>query len=342
MRKIYFTCGPSQLYPTVPNHIKNALRENILSISHRSKRFEEIFSSTQKSLRKLMAIPKNFHIFFLSSSLEAMERTIENCVEKQSAHFVNGSFSQKWMETAIAENRKVKLDKKAELICLTQNETSTGESIPLQIIYSIKKTYTKALIALDIVSSAPYIDVDFSKIDLAFFSVQKGFGLPSGMGVLLVNDTAVKISDRLKKKGIFTGGYHSFADLIEKEKINQTPETPNVLAIYLLGKVCREMNKKGIAKIRKETENKARIIYNFFDNHPKYKPEVEKIELRSVTTININVGNDKNKIMQKLASKGLSVSSGYGKFKETHIRIANFPAHSIKSTRKLLNLIGYN
>src|SRR5258706_11076525 len=101
MNKIYFTPGPSQLYPTVRKHIDEALAEDIGSISHRGKKFEELFSQTVTNLRMLLKVPQTRRIFFLSSGTEAMERVIENCVKKESFHFVNGSFSKRFFDTAV-------------------------------------------------------------------------------------------------------------------------------------------------------------------------------------------------------------------------------------------------
>ena len=80
MKKIFFTVGPSQIYPTIPNHIKNALKENVFSLSHRSEEFINIYKNTAKNLRILLNIPSTHHIFFTSSALEGMERTIQNTV----------------------------------------------------------------------------------------------------------------------------------------------------------------------------------------------------------------------------------------------------------------------
>ena len=100
MKKIFFTPGPSQNYTTIEKHIKRALADNILAISHRSKLFQEIYADTVKNLRELLKIPDNYSVFFLSSATEAMERVIENCVESKSFHFVNGSFSERFFLTA--------------------------------------------------------------------------------------------------------------------------------------------------------------------------------------------------------------------------------------------------
>ena len=43
MKKIYFTPGPTELYPTTISHFKKGFSEHIGSISHRSKEFQEIY-----------------------------------------------------------------------------------------------------------------------------------------------------------------------------------------------------------------------------------------------------------------------------------------------------------
>ena len=354
MKKIFFTPGPSQLFPTVPLHIKNALRDGILSVSHRGYPFEGFFQNIEDSLKRFLGIPEKHHIFFLSSATEAMERIIENCVEKYSFHFVNGSFSERFYQVAIELKKKaqknevqlgmgfnfknIKIPKHTELICFTQNETSTGVLTDVSNIYAIKKQYPEKLVALDIVSSVPYVKVDFNLIDLVFFSVQKGIGLPAGLGVLIVSPKAIEKSKHLKDKNNNTGSYHNFYELLKYGEKNQTPETPNVFNIYLLSKVIEDMLKIGIDKIRTDTEKKANLLYKFFDNHLKYKPFVSDINTRSKTVLTINVTDPKS-LIKELKSKGLIVGSGYGKLKDSQIRIANFPSHSIRDIKTLLKNI---
>src|SRR5882762_5440536 len=152
---VFFTPGPAQLYPTVKKHIQTALETNICSISHRSKQFEEIFSSTIANIKKLFNIPKNYHVFFLSSGTEAMALTILNCVDTESFHFVNGSFSKRFFKIAEAlrkEPKKIEVDfgkgfdftnlnipQSTEVICFTHNETSTGVFTLLKEVYPLRK-----------------------------------------------------------------------------------------------------------------------------------------------------------------------------------------------------------
>lgn len=305
-------------------------------------------------MKKVLAVPFNYHVFFTASSLEAMERILQNCVYRQSFHFVNGAFSQKfydfaWQLGLKAEKteatfgqgfdfEKIKIPRKTELICLAQNETSSGVALPMAEVYQLKKLYPDKLIALDIVSSAPYVKIDFSKIDLAFFSVQKGFGLPAGLAVLLVNNEAMaKAKFLAKKKSI--GTYHSFLSFLEYAKKGQSPETPNVLGIYLLGKVTEDMLKKGIGQIRQETEKKSKMIYNFFDQHQRFKPFVKNENYRSKTTIVIDAAGRSKEIGERLKEKGAIIGRGYGKFKDQHIRLVNFPSQQINDVKTLLKLL---
>ena len=353
MQKIFFTPGPTQLYPNVAKYIKEALKEEVCSISHRGNKFQQIFHNTTESLRKLLNIPEGHHIFFLSSATEAMERLIENCVANKSYHFVNGAFSERFLTIAQELGKKpekydaewgkgfnfnFKIPEYAELVAFTQNETSTGAAINMADIYAIKDKNKDKIVAVDVVSSAPFVDVDYNKVDSAFFSVQKGFGMPAGLGVLIANNKCIEKSEYLQYKNYNVGSYHNFPSLLKSANKNQTPETPNVLGIYLLGNICDELHKHGMEKIRKETEKKASLIYNFFDAHEAYKPFVLDKGIRSKTVIAINASNSAT-LIKKLSDHGFIVGSGYKELKEKQIRIANFPMHKINDVKEMLSLI---
>ena len=350
---IFFTPGPSQLYPTVEQHINNAFAEDILSISHRSERFHEIYKSAIDNIRLLLGVPQDFSIFFLSSATEAMERIIQNTVEIKSFHFVNGSFSKKFCDIGLnlkknassnnielgewCDIKKIQISPTTELIALTQNETSTGVSIPINEIEYLAKRYPKVLIAVDIVSSVPYVNLPFNLLDCVFFSVQKGFGMPSGLGVLIISPRAYEKSVFLNKKGLSTGSYHSFASLSKQNKIFQTPETPNVLSIYLLDKISKDMLNTGIQQIRKNTEEKSNLLYDFFEKQENLSLFVKNAKLRSKTTIVVSTLNGSKSIIESIKTKGFILGSGYGSMKEKQIRIANFPAHQKTDFTMLLN-----
>jgi phosphoserine aminotransferase len=339
--KINFTPGPSQLYFTVEDHAKKAFRDGIPSLSHRTKEFESIYKSATEGLRELLNVPPNFHFVFCTSATEIWERIIQNLVENNSHHLVNGAFSKKFFETATQLNKNAsKTEVKpgegfgdlsiptTELIALTHNETSTGVSMPMDYLHSFRDKNPNSLIVVDAVSSLPYPEFDYSKVDSVFFSVQKGFGLPAGLGVWMVNERCIAKADALLSKGLSIGSYHSLPSLISMAQKNQTPETPNVLGIYLLSKVVHDMLRRGINIIRKETEYKAAILYQTLNNHKILNPLVRDERWRSKTVIVAESGEHTEKVTNLLIQKGMLPGDGYGAAKTNQLRFANFPAHS--------------
>jgi phosphoserine aminotransferase len=353
MKRLYFTAGPSQLYSSVPKYIEEALAADIPSISHRGQQFVDIFNDTRASLKELLNVPEDFEILFFSSATEIWERIIQNCVESVSTHFVNGSFGERFHWTAKMLGKKptiieapfgegftiskVKVPDNSELMAFTHNESSSGVMWQVEDIYALGEKYPDKLIAIDVVSSIPYPKIDYEKVDLVYFSVQKGFGLPSGLGVLIASPRAMSKQRDMLNKGILTGTYHSFNVMKNFADKGQTTETPNVLNIYLLGKICREYIDYGIGNIRKETDEKAAMLYDYFEKHDRFSLSVKNKRDRSQTLVVVNTGGESKKIVKFLETLDIEIGYGYADAKETQIRIANFPAHSKEDVERLIN-----
>ena len=352
--RINFTPGPSQLYFTVEDHARTAFKEGIPSLSHRSKKFEALYRDVSEGLRELLGVPANYHILFTGSATEVWERIIQNLVERKSLHLVNGSFSKRFYEVALQLGRSstsievpmgqgfgddVPVSDDTELIAITQNETSTGVSTALPLISNLRKKHPGRLIAVDAVSSLPYPDFDYNAVDTVFFSVQKGFGLPAGLGVWLVNERCIEKANAMLARKISIGSYHNLPSLIQHEAKHQTPETPNVLSIYLLGKVIADMLRAGIHRIRKDTEYKAAILYNELNAHGVIKPFVSNPESQSKTVIVAETGSATKALTDRLLERGLQPGDGYGPGKATQLRFANFPTHGKEQFELLCDVI---
>jgi phosphoserine aminotransferase len=354
-KRIFFTAGPSQYYTTVPQHLHDAMEAQIPSISHRGPEFADIYQTAISSLRDFLNIPETHHIFFFSSATEIWERLIENCVEKKSYHFVNGVFGERFAWAARMLQKEVIVQERpfgtgfdfdsteipddVELVGLTHNESSNGVMLKMEDIHALKDRYPQMLITLDVVSSVPYPVMDFTKLDAVYFSVQKGFGLPAGLGVCILSPQAFEKSQTLYKKGAMVGTYHNFQEMAKYASKSQTTETPNVMNLYLLGKVTQDLAARGIDRIRAETEEKARLLYEFFDAHPRYKPFINDHSLRSQTLIVVKTNGDSPQLVESLLQKDMEIGYGYGEWKDQHIRIANFPVHTLGDVKRLIAAI---
>ncbi len=349
---VNFSPGPSQLYFTVEDHTRQAFKLGVPSMSHRSSAFEGIYAQTQENLRALLSIPSSHHIFFASSATEIWERLIQNLVEEKSAHFVNGAFSEKFYKAAVQLNKNAQIIKTsdgdgfntpeevdAEVIGVTHNETSTGVSLPKSFIYGLKEKNPKSLLCVDAVSSLPYVDFDYPKVDSVYFSVQKGFGMPPGLGVWIVNDACIAKAEKKLKNGKSIGTHHALPNYLKNGLKYQTPETPNSVGIYVLGKVTEDMLRRGITIIRKETEYKAAILYNELHNHPYLSPFVKNPEYQSPTVIIADSGTRTSALSDFLSQNGIEAGEGYGLHKGHQLRFANFPAHSKEQFELLVDYL---
>jgi len=356
MKQIYFTVGPSELYPKFRIFLDAAIDNKIVSISHRGQQFAELHKDLGVHLKQLIGIPEEYSVFYSGSATEWMERIIQNCSEVHTLHFTGGAFSKRFYETANALGRHaVSVNSRTdqsfciedipsgltpELICLTHNETSNGTMIQESFIKNVRDKFPKAIIALDVVSSAPTCSLDFPLVDCVFFSVQKGFGMPAGLSVLFVSPRAIEISLILEKeRSVYTGSYHSFASLLEYEKKNQTPETPNVFGMYLLNEIVKDMLVTGKEAMCREILLKAKLLYDAVSNSPLVIPCVENIAVRSQTVIVANVKTGSKEIIQACKAHGFIIASGYGSHKEDQIRIGNFPSHMRADAAELASLI---
>jgi len=354
MEKIFFTVGPAQLYPTYLKHLNDAMSLQLGSISHRSKKFRSIYQNTSENLKTLLNIPAENSILFTGSASEIWERILQSCVETSSFHLVNGSFSKKFYDFSIELGKKgikqevdvgegfkyedIKIPMDSELVCITHNETSSGVVTSVDTIHQLKKDNLNKLFVVDMVSSAPYPNFDYNLIDSTFFSVQKSFGMPAGLGVWIVNEKCVHKSEEIKLKGFLTGTYHSLTSLYKNAKNYETPSTPNVVAIYILGKIAEDMLIKGADLIRKETDEKAKYLYQFLNENENISASVKNKSFQSPTVIVADI-NDATNLLKNLEKQNIIVGSGYGKFKETQIRIANFPAVNMSEIEMLVKNI---
>lgn len=334
---ISFYPGPSRVHDEIPQYVKDAARLGIMSINHRSEEFVAISKKTITLLKQRLSVPKNYTVFFTSSATECWEVIAQSWVVDKSYHLYNGAFGQKWFEytnrikpgaTAIPFDREFALDPanlifegSNAILCLTQNETSNGTQVSKKIIASIKKNNSNHLVAIDATSSMAGIILDFKSADIWFASVQKCFGLPAGMGIMVCSPTAIARAKAINN----TQYYNSVVFMDAMMEKWQTPYTPNVLAIYLLMRVLEKT--KPIQEVHTTTLIRYKAWGSFFEKDKALKHLVKNKAVHSFTVVPVKGDSETiNKIKQNARKKGFLLGEGYGDLKSTTFRIANFPA----------------
>ena len=362
---ITFYPGPSKVYPQVGQYAIDAIEQGIVSLNHRSPAFMKIVEETMRLLRDKLAIPTDYHIAFTSSATECWEIVAQSLTTACSFHLIDGAFSKKWFEYTkklkdsscsgfailnpliadfksafipfgianleqhrYAHRLKPPYDSnEADVLCITQNETSNGTQVPMEMLATFRREFS-GLIAVDAVSSMAGIALDWALADVWFASVQKCFGLPAGLAVLIYSPNALKQAEVLGERT----HYNSLLFIHENFAQFQTPYTPNGLGIYLLMRVLEQV--PPISELDAQTRQRALAWYRFFDEELTGSPfrvlhpaNVVNGPVRSDTVIAIEGPETAIKAIKEAAKQhGITLGNGYGAWKNTTFRIANFPA----------------
>jgi len=348
---ISFYPGPSRVHDEIPQYVKEAYQEGILSINHRSEEFMKMSEKTIQLLKSKLEIPKDYTIFYTTSATECWEMIAQSLIDDSSFHLYNGAFGKKWFEytrrlcsgaksLAFGHNelinlKKLRFRKKEGVICLTQNETSNGTHVSNTMIRSIKDRYPDYLIAVDATSSMAGVFLDFQVADVWFASVQKCFGLPAGLGLMMCSPAAMQKVQQQGEKN----HYNSITFMAEMMKQWQTPFTPNVLNIYLLMRVLEDS--KNIREVHSKIEERFLLWVAFLKGKQTLQHFISNEEARSFTVIPVQAKATLVAAIKSRAKKNnLLLGEGYGELKSSTFRIANFPAikrHEIKTLKKFLS-----
>ena len=81
------------------------------------------------------------------------------------------------------------------------------------------------------------------------------------------------------------------------------------------------------------------MIYDFLDENSHLSPLVKDKQFRSKTVIVAKMDQSTENLLNFLKTKGMIVGSGYGAYKNDHIRIANFPGTTITDIKKLIKCL---
>jgi phosphoserine aminotransferase len=346
---ISFYPGPSKIHDEIPRYVQDAYKLGIMSINHRSEEFVTMSKKTISLLKEKLNIPKNYTILYTTSATECWEIIAQSFITGKSFHFYNGSFGQKWFEytkrirtgaEALPFDRESKLNTnklnvdKEGVICLTQNETSNGTQISNALIRALKKNNPACLIAIDATSSMAGISLDFKAADVWFASVQKCFGLPAGLGLMICSPNAVSHARKVNEND----HYNSMPFMLEMIDKWQTPFTPNVLSIYLLMRVLEKC--EPIGSVEQKIQKRYEQWELFFSKSTQINFLIKNKAVRSLTVVPVGADEDViTRIKSFAKQEGFLLGEGYGDLKKSTFRIANFPALKPKEINALMRLL---
>ena len=238
----------------VPQRIRNAMA--IEQEDMRAADFPEFTLPLFNDLKKIFKTETGRIFIFPSSGTGGWEAAISNTLSPGDkvlmSHF--GQFSLLWVDMCrrhgldvnalemdwgvgvpvdrYAEILKADTNKEIKAVFATQNETATGVKSDIAgVRKALDEADHPALLFVDAVSSLGSLDfrMDEWGVDLAVSGSQKGFMLPTGLGIIGVSEKALAA----RESATLPRTYFSFDDMIAANDNGFFPYTPNT--IYLRG-----------------------------------------------------------------------------------------------------------
>lgn len=326
MSRVYnFSAGPAVLPEEVLIKAQEELLDyhgcgmSVMEMSHRTKTFDGIIEGAEADLRKLMNIPDDYEVLFLSggATLQFAQVPMNLMKNRVADYIITGQWAKKAFQEAAIYGKANKIasseDKTfsyipdcsdlpispdADYVYICENNTIYGTKYK-----KLPNTKGKLLVA-DVSSCFLSEPVDVTKYGVIYGGVQKNIG-PAGMCIAIV------------RKDLITDDVLDCTPTIMKYKTQADAKslynTPNCFCIYMCGLVFKWLlNMGGLEEIQKRNIKKAELLYNYLDSSKMFRGTVRK-EDRSLMNVPFVIG-DKDleaKFVKEADAAGLKSLKGH-------------------------------
>lgn len=292
MKKHNFNAGPSILPQVVLENAVKAIVDfkgsglSLLSISHRTKDFEDVLADIDRLFRELMNIPDNYKIFFVGGGASTMFFQIPYNLLQGKAGYVNTGV---WAKKAIKE---VKNFGDVEVLATSEDKNFSyipkGFNIPADIDYlhiTTNNTIYGTGYKGDLDSPVPVVadmssdimsrPIDITKYGMVYGGAQKNLGAAGATFVIVREDILGKVSRPLP----------AMVDFRSHIESNSMYNTPPVFAIYVISETLKWIKSLGgVEAVALLNEEKSGLLYSEIDRNPLFKGTAA-VEDRSLMNI---------------------------------------------------------
>ena len=347
----FFLPGPTEVRPEVLD------AQSLPMIGHRGPAMEELIADIQPGLRAVFRTTRPVYIASASAT-GLMEGAIRNGARRRVLSLVNGAFSERFHEIARScgmETRALEVPwgeghtpemvdealarGEFDAVTVVHSETSTGALNPVDAIAKTVHARGDITLLVDSVSGmagAP-VETDAWGLDFVLTGAQKAFALPPGLAFGVANGALLARASANPHRGIYF-------DLLEYEKSitkNQTPNTPALSLMYGLREQIRYIEAETIegrwarhAAMAKRTEEWVADMAGRGVSIAILAP----VGFRSptVTCLTLPPGTTGPKVAKELERRGFVIATGYGKLRDTTVRIGHMGDHTVAELDVLL------
>jgi aspartate aminotransferase-like enzyme len=326
-------------------------------IAHRGRAFEELFARLEAGLRDVFLTARPVYIC-ASSASGLMEGAVRNAPPGPLLSLVNGAFASRFAKIAKACAREVDVvdvpwgqtfdlneverrlaARRYAAVTVVHSETSTGVLTDVRAVTELAHRHD-AFCIVDSVTGIAGAELRFDEwgLDFVLTGSQKALALPPGLAFGAASAEFVRRARTVPDRGLYF-------DVVEYEEFaakNQTPATPALSLLYCLEAQLADILREGIER-RWERHAQMRDATAAW-----LKRAVTRVDLEidilapeghrspTVSTITLPDGLKSADVVDAVARRGFVIGSGYGKLKDTTIRIGHMGDHTLETLRPCL------
>lgn len=302
-RAFNFNAGPAALPEPVLRQAAaqmldyNGTGISVMEMSHRSAAFTRIIEDAEGRLRDLLAIPSNYHVFFMQGGGTGQFAAVPmNLMVTGAADYVvTGTWSKKAYKeaclygearvaatsedvnfTAMPSPQDIRVSNDASYVYICQNETINGTAW-----HELPNTQGKPLVA-DLSSCFLAEPIDVSRYGLLWAGAQKNVG-PAGVTIVIARDDLVS-----EPAFDATPTILNYQTMVSSKSLYNTPPC---WPIYICGLVFQWIEEQGgLVAMDKQNHAKAALLYDCIDTSDFYRGTARP-DCRSIMNVTFSTGD---------------------------------------------------
>jgi predicted phosphoserine aminotransferase len=352
----FFLPGPTEVLPEILRVQERPM------LGHRGPATEALLGALDAPLKAVFRTA-NPVMIAATSATGLMEAAIRNGVRRRVLCLVNGAFSDRfakiatscgkdavkaevpWGEAFEADHVARLLDASgADAVTVVHSETSTGVLSPIAEIAEAVRARPDVLLLVDAVTSlaGSPVETDAWGLDFVLTGSQKALALPPGLALGVATGRMLERAKTLPDRGV----YLDLVPYDEQIRKRQTPFTPALSLLFALeAQLARITAVGGIearwARHRAMRERTERWMaergetlgLSFLPRQARRSWTVSCLKLREGGALTGGA------IAKRMEARGFTIGAGYGKLKDTTIRIGHMGDHTVAELEALLGAL---
>jgi aspartate aminotransferase-like enzyme len=354
----FFLPGPTEVHPEVLAAMVRPV------VGHRGRALSSLLERVDPPLRALFRTLRPVYVA-TASATGLMEASIRNGVRRRALALVNGAFSERYRDLVADCGREVESYAVAwgmahepgeverrlrsggfDAVTVVHSETSTGVLNPLpEIAEAVRRAEAAAgeeiLLLVDGVTSVGGgpVEADAWGLDFLLTGSQKAMALPPGLAFGVA-------SERMMARARTLPGRGQYFDLVEFEGYgakHQTPHTPAVSLLYALEAQMGRIAAEGVAARAERHAAMAERCWRWVEERGLrwgvglFAPE--GCRSWTVTTLSLPAHRTGGAVVAGLGERGWTIGGGYGKLRDSTIRIGHMGDHTVAGVDALLGAL---